>query len=96
MRTPTKIKEDKTTNLKEVYSFEKFDAQVKELDSILKQEGVFVIKTSHYRFCDSAVAPKYKTLSVPSIKKDRCLKFDKNSRLIKDSDYNEIVFVKSA
>ena len=61
-RTPQLVEEMGVESLKKIYSFEKFDRQVSELDAVLKINGLLVIHHAHYLLADAAVGARYQPL----------------------------------
>ena len=62
-------------NISKIFNFSAFENYIKELDRLLYVNGVFVIENSNYRFSDTSVISKYKTLysqktSFPLFNKD--------------------------
>jgi len=79
-RTPHGIEERGTTNLRWIYPFEKFDAQVRELDGQVRRGGLLVVHNTQYVFADSSVADRYAPLDAPGQEADVIVKFDPHSR----------------
>lgn len=84
-RTPHAVEAQRMTSLSAIYPFEKFDRQVRELDSFLKTGGVLVIHHTQYVFTDASVATKYD--EVPSLEPpaNDGPKFDRNSSLVESA-----------
>jgi len=59
----TENRDEKTIESTQIYPFKKFNAKVSELDRYLKDEGLFVIDHSDYRFEDADIATKYKAIT---------------------------------
>ena len=80
-RTPHAVEEQRLASLKEIYPFEKFDAQVTELDSYLKTGGLLVIHHTQYFVADASVGAKYDMVDTIEHMNDGP-KFDRNSALV--------------
>jgi hypothetical protein len=93
-RTPHLVDADRITSLKKLYPFEKFDRQVNELDSFLKQNGVLVIHHAQYFFRDASVAAKYEVLAVGDLPTEHLARFDRNSALLENGVSDGSVFIK--
>ena len=61
-RTPHSIDSRKIASLKRLYPFEKFDRQVERLDSLLRKDGLLVIRHAQYELSDASVAAKFTAL----------------------------------
>lgn len=92
-RTPHHIEAERITSLKKLYPFEKFDRQVRELDSLLKKNGVLVIHHSQYFFRDSSVATRYDTLEWSEVPTYNA-RFDRNSLLVENAASDGSIFIK--
>lgn len=93
-RTPCEVDAKRMNSLKRIYPFEKFDQQVRELDSYLRCGGLLVIHHTQYFFRDSSVAEKYITLNTnlpPSLHPS---KFDRNSMRSGDGASDGSIFKK--
>jgi len=55
-RVPQLVIDQSILNIGQLYSFQKFDDQLSELDEYLKLGGMLFIKHSHYRFCDATIS----------------------------------------
>lgn len=93
-RTPHLVDADRITSLKKLYPFEKFDRQVNELDSFLKQNGVLVIHHAQYFFRDASVAAKYEVLAVGDLPTEHLARFDRNSALLENGVSDGSIFIK--
>lgn len=92
-RTPHRVEAERITNLKEIYPFEKFDHQVRELDSLLKKNGILVIHHSQYFFRDSSVATRYDPLESSEVP-TYAARFDRNGLLVENAPSNGSMFIK--
>lgn len=84
--------EDKVVNnISGIFPFKRFNDIIKELDSALKCQGLFVIRHSNYRLEDTEVGFKYECLS--STETDFPL-FDKNGQKIAGKNNKGEIFKK--
>jgi hypothetical protein len=83
-RTPRQIVERGIINLKRIYPFEKFERQLAELDEMLANGGLFVIRYAQYRFQDASLATKYVPLETAPPETDPVPKFDRNSHRLSE------------
>ena len=92
-RVPHLVIDEKILNIGRLYSFQKFDDQLSELDVYLKPGGMLFIKHSHYRFCDATIAKNYKTVLEDNTE-TTSLMFDTQSNFIEGNGYVDIGFRK--
>lgn len=79
----------------EVYSFNNFDNQLINLDSMLHLNGLLVIYNANFCFSDSSIYHKYTPISDPSITSSGFVKkFDKNNQSV-DIVYSDCIFRKN-
>ena len=81
-RTPCSVEAKRMTSLKKLYPFERFDLQVTELDSYLRDVGVLVIHLKQYLFRDSSVASNYEALDSGQFPTAYSPSYDRNSRRV--------------
>lgn len=93
-RTPHRVEADGITNLKRIYPFERFDQQVRELDALLKKDGILVIHHSQYFFRDSSVAARYEPLESSGVR-SYITRFDRNSQLAEKAASDGSMFLKT-
>ena len=93
-RTPDKITRQGVKSLKKIYTFEKFEKQIIELDSYLKKGGLMVIHFSQYSFTDVDVSSKYKALGNYNQDDYHSAIFDKDSNLITEAVSRKSIFIK--
>ena len=93
-RTPDKIREEGITSLKDIYPFEKFEKQIIELDSYLKDGGLMVIHFSQYSFTDTKVSSKYTPVGDYNQNDYNTSVFDKNSEIIMNPNSRRSIYLK--
>lgn len=93
-RTPHTVMADGIRNLSRIYPFEKFNAQVTELDRLLKREGLFVIHHTQYLFTDASVAGKYSAWEGAPKPTSDGPRFDLRSNLIAGTVLTPSVYLK--
>ena len=93
-RTPDTITREGVKSLKKIYPFEKFEKQVKELDSCLNKGGLMVIHFSQYSFEDVDISSKYKALGEYNQDDYKSAIFDRNSNLIDKHISRKSIFIK--
>lgn len=94
-RTPYAVRDNGITDLKKLYPFEKFDNQLSELDSVMKEKGLMVLHNSHYLFSESRIGTHYQELTGFSYEKELIpIKFDKNSKLMETPQQYGSIFRK--
>lgn len=81
-RTPHAVEAEGIDDLSRIYPFEKFDRQVSELDSYLKEGGVLVVHHTQYLFTDSAAARRYDGLEAQLPPESDGPRFDRQGRLL--------------
>ena len=79
---------------KKIYSFHKYDEQIKQLDAVLAPKGLLVIYSANYRFCDARVASTYEVIKMDPPEFDETPKFDANSMRIEGKPYTDVIFAK--
>ena len=76
------------------YTFEQFESQLLELDSLLNKDGLLVVYNSNFLFSDSVLNNKYKALESNELKGSGFVKkFDKNNKAISKT-YKHSIFIK--
>ena len=91
-RTENRAK--KTFNSSTIYPFEKFDIKIMELDSHLKQNGLFVIDHADYFFEDTEIASSYHAFKGDhNIIRDRYM-FHKNNQKLENYVMHHRIFIK--
>lgn len=80
----------------DVYPFETFDQQVRQLDEILEVGGALAIQHANYRFVDSTIAEGYRVIEHEFSARDQVPKFDRQSRRLPETDEQRRVFVKTS
>ena len=92
-RTPHTINKK---NISKIYSFERFEKQITELDSIIRKDGLLVLYNTNFLFTDTIVSEKYEPLSIPNFyDSGRIPKFDKNNKLLENQEYQYSIFRKT-
>jgi hypothetical protein len=87
----TENRDENTVESTHIYPFEKFNAKVFELNRYLKDEGLFVIDHSDYRFEDADVAYRYRPVAGDHNGVAQRGLYDKNNQKIKgDQAYHRI------
>lgn len=81
-RTPERIEGMGIRDLRNLYLFERFDAQISEFDRWLRPGGLLVVHHTQYRFDDATVAPRYERAGGAELVVVDGLKFDRASRRI--------------
>jgi hypothetical protein len=96
-RTPQAVIQQGLIDLKRIYPFEKFDRQVAELDELLANGGLLVIRHTQYRLQDASVGWKYAALQTPAPEADTGPRFDRNSKRLPQGEAVPLVsfFVKT-
>lgn len=59
-RTPEAIADKKINDISSIYSFEKFEAQLKRMDLYVKEKGLLVVHFTPYLFKHTSISKKYK------------------------------------
>lgn len=93
-RQPHFVAKEKIKDIKFLYSFEKFDNQLIELDKFLCTGGILFIKHAHYRFCDSSVSERFEPVPAGNVEPINLSIFDKNSQIIEGNSYTDVAFRK--
>jgi hypothetical protein len=91
-RGPHRVQQERLENLKELYPFEKFDEQVRKLDSLIRTGGLFIICRTQYDLGDTSVGGKYEPLEQAA--PDGFPRFDRDSRLKPPADRTSSIFIK--
>ena len=72
--------------LTSIYPFERYEAMVNKLDSIVKVNGLLIIRSSNYIFSDVKISNKYKSIENSNARKPKSFpKF--NSKGVRKLDY---------
>lgn len=74
--------------------FADFERSVADLARILKPGGLLVIEHAMFRFADASVASQFSP-SFRSETHERGPVYDRNDRIVRDADYQDVVFRKS-
>lgn len=90
-RTPHVVEDNHITDISDLYPFDKFEKQVKELDSYLKNNGVVVLQYTQYDILDTRLADSYEELG--DIGYD-ALWFDRNSKLKGPKSFHKSMYLK--
>ncbi|MEH7180540.1 class I SAM-dependent methyltransferase [Neobacillus vireti] len=94
-RNPHEVAAKGISNLKKIYSFEKFETQIMALDKLLNQKGLLIVHYTQYSLCDTRVASKYGVLGDYNQNDYLSPVFDKNSNLVKNPPSQNSIFIKS-
>lgn len=93
-RKPHDVAAKGITNLSKIYPFEKFENQISELDSLVKENGLLVVHFTQYSLWDTSVALKYEALG-DYVQDDYSTPvFDRNSELRRNTNPQKSIFVK--
>ncbi|MGS2779051.1 class I SAM-dependent methyltransferase [Robertmurraya sp. GLU-23] len=93
-RKPHDVAAKGITNLSKIYPFEKFEKQIIELDSLVKENGLLVVHFTQYSLWDTSVALKYEALG-DFVQDDYSTPvFDRNSELRRNTNPQKSIFVK--
>ena len=95
-RTPHLIADSNTTDLSQIYPFEKFEKQIIELDSFLKESGLMIVHLSQYDLCDTAVYQRYVPYGDCNQDHYGPYVFGKDSKIKKTLGHRHSIFVKKA
>lgn len=75
-------------NLSKIYPFKRYEDMVHKLDSVLKEEGLLIIRSSNYIFSDTKTSKKYQLIKNSKARKPKPFpKF--NSKGFREIDYIE-------
>lgn len=80
----------------DVYPFEKFEEQVRDLDALIKPDGALVIYHTNYHLRDTSIMERYRVLPFDFSERDLVPKYGVDNRLQDESDTAERVFVKAS
>ena len=78
----------------DVYPLEKFDEQVRQLDSHLRVGGLLVIYHTNYHLRDTSIYDRYQVLEGEYSERDLIPKYGTDNKLLPESDTRERVFIK--
>ena len=93
-RTPHAVEAQNLSSLERLYPFARFDAQLSELDSLLKPGGLLIVHHTQYVFEHASIAGRYRPLAgVPKVP-DEGPRFDRRSQLIDGPVETNTIFVK--
>ena len=71
-----------------IYSFEKFNAQMLTLDTIIQKGGLLVLYNANFLFTETSVSHRYEAISIPGFSDSGVVpKFGKDNKLLKNQDY---------
>ncbi len=90
-RTPHVIENNNVTDLSDIYSFEKFENQIAELDGYVKNDGLLIVHITQYDFVDTKTAANYEAYGDYGYS---CGLFDKNSQLVHKNAKRNSIFIK--
>lgn len=93
-RTPQLVAEKRITDLSRIYPFRKFEKQICELDSCVKEGGLIIVHFSQYDFKDTKIASKYRAYGDYNQDCYGPYIFDTNSKLVKERKRRNSIFVK--
>jgi hypothetical protein len=94
-RTPDLVKREGIQNLDQIYPFSKFEAQLEELDALLKENGIMVVHNTQYQFLDTSIASKYIPLVGSPESVCTGFRFDRNANLIQGYCMSFSIFIKT-
>jgi SAM-dependent methyltransferase len=94
-RWPQWVDASGQTDLRRIYPFTKFDAQVQRFDAWLKPGALLVITLSQYRFVDTSTAMRYVPLAGFGPRAARIRTFDREGRILTGPSPSYRIFVKS-
>lgn len=83
--------EKKISSLKKMYSFEKFEKQIEELDGYVKEDGLLIIHNTQYELMDTKVSELYETHGDCG---HTSALFDKNSNVVSFEQFRKSVYRK--
>ncbi|MEP6619276.1 MAG: class I SAM-dependent methyltransferase [bacterium] len=81
-RDPQLVVRSNVKSLAKVYTFEKFDRQIAEIDSYIKPGGILILHHAHYLLSDSSVGSRYAPLPSAAHLTEKYAKFGKDSEII--------------
>ncbi|MEH7380065.1 methyltransferase domain-containing protein [Bacillus sp. JJ1533] len=94
-RKPHYIASQGITSLKNIYPFEKFEKQIRELDELVKEQGLLVVHYTQYSLFDTSVASKYEALGHYCQDDYHSPVFDRDSNLAKNRSPQNSIYIKS-
>lgn len=95
-RRPGFIADNGVASLKKIYPFERFERQIKELDTFLKPQGLLIIHHTQYSFMDTSIAHRYEPYGETAQDNKAYPVFDKNSELrVNPAKFNSIYLKQS-
>ena len=90
-RLPMMVLKEHITDMSEMYPFEKFDKQIHEIDSYVKEGGLLIAHYTHYDIMDTDLDSKYTPYGVHGFEN---MIFGRDSKLKKDNEFQQSVFIK--
>jgi len=82
-------------NLKKIYPFNRYENMIKKLDSLIKKDGLLIIRGSNYIFRDTETSNNYRVIKNSFGRTpNKFPKFDKNSSKIFNYSEKEEIFQK--
>jgi hypothetical protein len=93
-RNPHTVINENISNLKRIYPFSKFSAQVGELDACLNDGGLLIIHHTQYLLGDTSVGSHYEPLEGAQQEVEIVPRFDKNSNRKENLSPQPSIFIK--
>lgn len=90
-RLPMVVKEKNITDLKKMYPFDKFEKQIHEIDTYVKEEGLLIAHFTHYDLMDTDIKDRYSALGVHGF---TGTVFGKDSKIKKKEGFQQSIFIK--
>lgn len=91
-RLPHKVINEHITDLKALYPFDKFDKQIHEIDTYVKDNGLLIVHFTHYDLYDTDLAEKYSHYGTHGF---IGVLFNKDSKLKKFREFHQSIFIKN-
>lgn len=94
-RTPHKVINENIKNLKRIYPFSKFEAQIEFVDACLDDGGLLIVHHTQYLLSDASVGSRYENLNEARREADKFVRrFDKNGERIERLLPEQSIFIK--
>ncbi len=90
-RYPDLVKKNEILDIKDMYPFEKFDKQLHEIDSYVKDGGMLTIHFTHYDITDTDLAEKYSSYGEHGFVG---MIFGKDSKIKKNKLFHQSMYIK--
>ncbi len=92
-RLPMKVLKEHIEDLHDMYPFEKYNKQIHEIDEYVNNDGLLITHFSHYDIMDTDLAENYKSYGKNGY---LGMVFDRNSKLKKDREFQQSIYIKHA